>query len=323
MSASYPRLLGDVGGTNVRLALHASDDAPIAHIVTLSCKDFDGPLQAIEHYLAEVLPLSGGVRPRSGVVGIANPILGDRISMTNAHWAFSISDLRDALGLDDLIFLNDFTALALSLPGLPAADLVQVGGTEPMPGKAKALLGAGTGLGVSGLVPVPGSDMWVPLEGEGGHVTLPAFDDDEARLIATMRTFLPGHISAERGALSGQGLQALYKAHALLAGVALEDLSPADITQRGLDGTCAHCVATLNAFCAMLGTVAADLAVTLGAQGGVYIGGGIVPRLGEFFAKSPFRARFESKGRFNAYLARIPVYVIHSAYPALIGASRA
>jgi glucokinase len=323
MSATYPRLLGDVGGTNVRLALHAAADAPITHILTLSCKDFEGPLQAIEHYLAQVLPQTGGVRPRSGVVGIANPILGDRISMTNAHWAFSISELRDALGLDTLSFLNDFTVLALSLPGLPASDLVQVGGTEPMPGKAKALLGAGTGLGVSGLVPVPGQDLWVPLEGEGGHVTLPAFNAEEGRVIDAMRAFLPDHVSAERGALSGQGLQALYKAHASLAGVAPEDLSPADVTQRGLDGSCAHCVAALNSFCAMLGTVAADLAMTLGAQGGVYIGGGIVPRLGEFFARSPFRARFESKGRFNAYLARIPVYVIHSAYPALIGASRA
>lgn len=323
MSASYPRLLGDVGGTNARLALQQAPDAPIEHIVNLPCKDFPGPREAIEHYLQQVLPRTGGQRPCAGVVGIANPILGDRIALTNAHWAFSISELRDALGLSSLVFLNDFTVLALSLPGLPAADLVQVGGTEPMPGKAKALLGAGTGLGVSGLVPVPGQDLWVPLEGEGGHVTLPAFDEDEARVIGALRTLLPDHVSAERGALSGQGIQALYQAHCLLAGVAHANLSPADVTQHALDGTDVECVAALNTFCAMMGTVAADLALTLGAQGGVYIGGGIVPKLGDFFLRSPFRARFERKGRFGDYLARIPVYVIHSAYPALIGASRA
>jgi glucokinase len=321
MSTPYPRLLGDVGGTNARLALQSAPDAPIEHIVNLSCKDFAGPQEAIEHYLAQVLPKAGGVRPRSGVIGIANPILGDSISMTNAHWAFSISALRDALGLVDLRFLNDFTALALSLPALPAADLVQVGGGPAMPCMAKALVGAGTGLGVSGLLPVAGSDRWVPLEGEGGHVTLPAFDEHEAAVISVLRDTY-GHVSAER-ALSGPGLLALYQAHARLAGLPAEDLSPADVSQRGLDGSCPLSVAALNTFCAMLGTVAADMAVTLGAQGGVYIGGGIVPRLGEFFARSPFRARFESKGRFNAYLARIPVYVIHSAYPALIGASRA
>jgi glucokinase len=323
MSASYPRLLGDVGGTNARLALQQAPDAPIEHIVNLPCKDFAGPQQAIEHYLAQVLPHTSGMRPRSGVVGIANPILGDHIALTNAHWAFSISALRDALGLESLRFLNDFTVLALSLPGLPASDLVQVGGTEPMPDKAKALLGAGTGLGVSGLVPVPGTGRWVPLEGEGGHVTLPAFDEEEARVLSALRALLPGHVSAERGALSGQGLQALYQAHCHLAGAEAGALSPADVTQHALDGSDPHCVAALNTFCAMMGTVAADLALTLGAQGGVYIGGGIVPKLGDFFLHSPFRARFESKGRFGAYLARIPVYVIHSAYPALIGASRA
>lgn len=325
MTAIYPKLLGDVGGTNARLALQSAPGAPIEHIVNLSCKDFAGPQQAIEHYLAQVLPQAGGVRPRSGCVGIANPILGDSVRMTNAHWAFSISALRDAVGLSELRFLNDFTALALSLPALPEVDLVQVGGGEPMPGKAKALLGAGTGLGVSGLLPSP-DGQWVPIEGEGGHVTLPAFNDEEARLLSVMRQAQAGdghpHVSAERGALSGPGLVALYRAHAQLAGRPAEDLSPADVSQRGLDGSCPLSLAALHSFCAFMGTVAADLAVTLGAQGGVYVGGGIVPRLGAFFGRSAFRERFESKGRFSAYLARVPVYVIHSAYPALIGASR-
>jgi glucokinase len=318
--SDFPKLLGDVGGTNARLALQSAPGAPIEHIVNLACGDFAGPREAIVHYLEQVLPLAGCGVPRTGVIGIANPILGDEVKMTNAHWAFSISRLRDALGLSSLRFINDFTALALSLPALPAHELKQVGGGEPMPGKALALVGAGTGLGVSGLIPASG-DLWVPIEGEGGHVTLPAFDADETRVIEVLRTLFP-HVSAER-ALSGPGLVALYHAHAQLQGAVPEPLSPADVSQRGVEGSCALCVAALNSFCAMLGTVAADLAVTLGAQGGVYVGGGVVPRLGAFFERSPFRARFESKGRFGPYLQRIPVYVIHSPFPALIGASRA
>lgn len=318
--SDFPKLLGDVGGTNVRLALQVALGAPVTHTVNLACADYPGPLQAILHYLERVLPQAGCGVPRTGVIGIANPIVGDEVQMTNAHWAFSIDRLRDALGLRHLRFINDFTALALSLPALQGHERVQVGGGEPVPGKAMALVGAGTGLGVSGLIPV-GPDRWVPLEGEGGHVTLPAWDADEAQLIEVMRHQHP-HVSAER-ALSGPGLVALYQAHATLRGLVPEALSPADVSQRGLDGRCPLCLAALDSFCAMLGTVAADLALTLGARGGVYVGGGIVPRLGAHFGRSPFRARFEAKGRFGPYLQRIPVYVIQAPFSALIGASRA
>jgi len=312
---TFPRLVGDIGGTNARFATLLAPDRELEQVLTLPCGDFAGPREAIEHYLAR----TGLPRPRWCAFGIANPVDGDEVRMTNHHWAFSIRALQDALGLTQLLVLNDFTALAMALPALTSADLAQIGGGSPAPRRAIGLLGAGTGLGISGLVPC-GND-YAPIEGEGGHVTLAAIDAHEAALIAWLATRFP-HVSAER-VLSGPGLAALYQAEAAVAGRTPEDLGPAEISARAIAGTCPVCVATLDTFCAMLGTVAANLALVLGARGGIYIGGGIVPKLGDFFARSPFRARFEQKGRFSDYLARIPTYVIKAPYPGLLGAARA
>jgi glucokinase len=168
---------------------------------------------------------------------------------------------------------------------------------------------------------VPGG--WVPLQGEGGHVSLAAATPREAAVLDQLRQ-RHGHASAER-AVCGPGLEALHEALSRVDGVG--DSSPlpaAEISARALAATDARCAETLSLFCAFLGSVAGNLALTLGARGGVYIGGGIVPRLGESFARSPFRARFEDKGRFRGYLAAIPVYVIDTPdSPALRGAAQA
>lgn len=320
---AYPRLVGDIGGTNARFATIAGAGGGLDHILTLPCADFPGPAEAIAHYLQR----TGQARPRWCAFGIANPVDGDDVRMTNHHWAFSIRALREELGLQRLLVLNDFAALALAIPGLVPDDVVQVGGGAPVPRRAIGLLGAGTGLGVSGLM--PSGEGYLPLEGEGGHVTLPAADAQEAAIIAWLRTRFP-HVSAER-VLSGPGLVSLYEAHAALAAPAAERLTASAaerltasvVSARGLDGSCPLCAAALHSFCAMLGTVAGNLALVLGAKGGIYIGGGIVPKLGAFFARSAFRARFEQKGRFSGYLARIPTYVIQAPYPALLGAAQA
>jgi glucokinase len=316
----HPKLLGDIGGTNVRLALQLTPDAPISHILALTLQDFAGPQEAIEHYLEQVGAQTGPLRPRTACLGMAGPVLGDRVALFNAPWAFSTEALRQALGLQSLRILNDFTALALALPVLPPDELVQIGGEPLAPGMTKGLMGAGTGLGVSALLPAPGG-AWAPMAGEGGHVTLPASDESEARMLQMLRARY-GHVSAER-VLSGSGLVVLYETHAQLSGRAADTLTPADITERGLSGQCDLCEAALDSFCAFFGTIAANVAVTVGAQGGFYIGGGIVPKLGDFFVRSGFRARFDAKGRYSDYLRRIPVFVIHSPYPALLGASRA
>jgi glucokinase len=240
--------------------------------------------------------------------------------MTNHHWAFSIEEMRQGLGLQRLLVLNDFTALAMSLPSLMEQDVRQVGAGRAVPKAPRALLGAGTGLGVSGLLSSDGGRL-VPVNGEGGHVTLAAANDREAAVLATLRRRF-GHVSAER-ALSGPGLVHLHDAVCELSGREPPPRAPADVTQAALAGRDVHCEEALALFCSFLGNVAGNLALTLGARGGVYIGGGIVPRLGDWFDRSDFRVRFEDKGRFKAYLADIPTLVVQAAHPALLGAARA
>ena len=314
-SQNFPRLVGDIGGTNIRLAvITAAGEAP-AQIRSFACSSFPGLDAAILHYLAtEHLAL-----PPVAAFGIATPLAGDAVRMTNHAWAFSIEALRLALGFERLVFINDFTALALALPHLQRADIQQIGGGTPQPNAPLALLGAGTGLGVSGLIPCGAG--WQPLAGEGGHVSLAAGNAREAAIIAVLAARF-GHVSAER-ALSGPGIAALHDAIRQLEGAPPCQLDSREISARALAGSCPYCSEALEVFCALLGSVAADLALTLGARGGVYVGGGIVPALGAYFARSGFRARFEAKGRFSAYLAGIPTYVIRAPYAALSGADEA
>lgn len=314
--APYPRLLADIGGTNARFAWIAEDGAHIDQVQVLPCARHASLADAVRHYL----DLKGLTNPRSMAMGIATPVVGDLVRMTNHHWSFSQQALQAELGLDLVLVLNDFTALALALPSLPASQLRQIGGGAPMAERPKALLGPGTGLGVSGLV--PSATGWVALAGEGGHITLAAHDDREEALIRHLRQRY-GHVSAER-ALCGAGLVALYDAVCCLDGRETETLLPSDVSTRGLAGNDAACAEALSHFCAFLGSVAGDLALTLGAHGGVYIGGGIAPRLGDYLVASRLRERFEDKGRFQSYLAGIPLLIIDAdVSPALEGAARA
>lgn len=317
-SKGYPRLLGDVGGTNARLAWQAAPEAELEHVTVLPARDHPSLEAAIRHFLRE----RGLPPPVEAAIGMANPVEGDEVRMTNHHWSFSINGMRDALGLQRLAVVNDFTALALALPTLGSQDLRQLGGGTASPTAPRALIGAGTGLGVSGLLPA-GPGRWVPLAGEGGHVTLAATTPREASVVAWLQARF-GHASAER-AVSGQGLENLYQALSALDGVVAPALAAAEISQRGLSPSPdRRCAEALALFCAFLGTVAGNLALTLGAGGGVYLGGGIVPRLGSFLGQSEFRARFEAKGRFSDWLRKVPVFVIQSEIsPALRGAAQA
>ncbi len=313
-----PRLLGDVGGTNARFAWQDADGAPLRDVATLPTADHPTIAAALRAYLSGV----GRSAPPWCAIGIANPITGDDIRMTNSHWSFSIDAVRQELGFDRLVVINDFTALALALPDLPDDELRQVGGRAAEPAMPKALIGPGTGLGVSGLVPGARDGEWRALQGEGGHVTLAASSAREAAVLQHLRDRL-GHASAER-ALSGQGLEALFETICALDGGASNLLPAAEITGRALAASDARCIEVVDLFCGFLGSVAGNLTLTLGARGGLYIGGGIVPRLGEAFGRSRFRACFEAKGRFSSYLEPIPAFVICAQVsPALLGAARA
>jgi len=313
-SLARPRLLADIGGTNARFALEMPSGL-IEAVAVLSCRDYPHLADAMHAYLdrPDVVALGGGAIRAAGIA-IANPVEGDEIRMTNHHWKFSQSAIRREFDFEHLVLVNDFKALAMALPFLTIDQKRQVGGGLPR-GGVLGLVGAGTGLGVSGLLCAGG--QWVALDSEGGHVSFAPFNEKEAAILQfAWREHR--HVSAER-LMSGIGLETVYRACAELAALPPLALSVPDIVGRGLTGACPVCVETIESFCEMLGTVASNLALTLGAKAGIYIGGGIVPRLGERFAQSGFRQRFEQKGRFSDYLKQIPTYVIAADYPAFIG----
>jgi glucokinase len=317
LHAAGARLLADIGGTNARFALELGPGR-IGHIEVLACASHATLADALRAYLALPSVAAAGTI-RHAAIAIANPVMGDMVRMTNHHWEFSIEAMRRECGFDSFVVVNDFEALAMSLPRLGEGDKRQVGGGAPIAGAPVGLLGAGTGLGVSGLIPAAAGQGWTALRSEGGHVTFaPANPTEVAILQYAWREF--EHVSAER-LLSGAGVELIHRALAQHRGIAAETLDAAEISRRALAGECALCDEVLETFCGVLGTVAGNLAVTLGAQGGVYIGGGIVPRLGERFGRSCFRRRFEQKGRFAAYLAAVPTYVITAEYPAFLGVS--
>jgi glucokinase len=300
-----PRMLADIGGTYARFTLETAPGV-FERAATLRCADHADFRAAVGAYLA-TLPPGPQWRIRHAAVAIANPVDGDDVRMTNYHWQFSIEAMREKLRFDTLVVVNDFTALAMALPRLGRQDRRQVGGGQAREHSVIGILGAGSGLGVSGLI--PSDDGAIALGTEGGHASFAPRDERELAILAFASKLHP-HVSFER-LLSGPGLELVYRALAERAGVrAAKGLSAPEITRRALAASDPVCVQTVDAFCAMLGTAAANLAVTLGALGGIYIGGGIVPRLGTLFDRSPFRQRFEDKGRFSGYLAQIPTWVI-------------
>jgi glucokinase len=304
-------LVADVGATNARFGL-VSPKGAVLHTRTLAVADHPTIGDSITAYLGErgALPM-----PHQGAIAIASTITGDRVAMTNHPWSFSIAALKSQLGFDRLEVINDFTALALALPHLSPEDRRPIGGGASSAGAPIGVLGPGSGLGVSGLIPA--SAGWIALAGEGGHATMAPATDRESAVLDRMRRHFD-HVSAER-ILSGPGLVNLYNTLAMLDGVPSKGYTAAQITDPAIGAADPLCAEATSLFCAMLGTMAGNLALTLGARGGIYIGGGIVPRLGQRFAESPFRARFEAKGRFSQYLAAIPTYVVTHPLPAFLG----
>jgi glucokinase len=307
-----PRLIADIGGLYARFAIETSY-GEFAQQRSLRCADFPSFEAAMAAYLASLksAPVA------HAALAIANPVDGDQVRMTNYHWQFSIEETRVNLGLDTLVVVNDFTSLAMALPRLGPQDFRQVGPGQAVKNSVIGLLGSGSGLGVSGLI--PSGDGWTSLGSEGGHASFAPSDAREAAVLTYMwRQF--DHVSFER-LLSGPGLEQTYMAIAELNKTQVKALSAPEITRCALEDKDPLCTQTLEVFCNMLGTAASNLALTLGATGGIYIGGSIVPRLGEFFDRSGFRSRFEQKGRFANYVGQIPTFVITAPEATFLGAS--
>lgn len=308
-------LIGDVGATHTRVGLVDVAGDALSHLAVYLNSGFTGLKALLRTYLQE----TRGRCPANAILAVAAPVAGDEVQMVNLAWGFSREGLRRALGLERLEVMNDFTAIAWSLPQLGLGDRCPIGSPTEGPRGTLGVLGPGTGLGVSALV--PNGDGWMPIATEGGHVTLPAMNDDEAAVVGDLRSQF-GHCSAER-VLSGPGLVALYGSLRRLAGHEPDHDSsvptPEVVTARALSGEDVYAVQAFALFFRFLGTVASNLALSLGARGGIYLAGGILPRIAGALMASDFRARFADKGRYRAYLEAIPIFLITHPHPALLG----
>ena len=304
-------LVGDVGGTNVRIALCEIKSGKISHAKTFLTSKYNSLKSVIYDYLNEQ-----NKEIHDACIAIACPVTDDFISMTNHHWRFSKYNLKKDIGFSNLEIINDFTAISMAIPMLSSDNIIQFGGKKPIKYKPIAIYGAGTGLGVSHLIYA--DKQWISIPGEGGHVDFAANSEEENKILNILRDEL-GHVSAER-VLSGTGLVNLYRAIVKSENRIPEILKPNNVSERALADTCIYCQRALSLFCIIMGRFGGNLALNLGTLGGVYIAGGIVPRFLDFFKESGFRSAFEDKGRFRDYLARIPVYMITHNQPGLLGA---
>jgi len=303
-------VLADVGGTNVRFAVLAGSQlGGIEHLSVADFPQFNDALDAFLSRRTDIGPV------RHALFGVAGVVDGGRCTLTNSAWTVDADELRVRFGFADVHLVNDFEAVAWALPHFGSNELRKLGGGDPKVGAPMLALGPGTGLGVAAYVPRD-QDGFV-LHTEAGHTTLPSGSVREDAILGILRKRY-GHVSAER-VLSGQGLENLYRAIATLDSLSVPARSAAEITKMGLTGSCVASRAAIDAFCAILGEVAGNLALALAAQGGVFIAGGIALHLRDYLAQSQFRARFEAKGRMSSYVAPIPAFLILHGDPAFVG----
>ncbi len=307
-------LVADIGATHARFALAEADARDIAPDVMMVAG-----IASLEEALSRFLDTKGvaAASLAGAVLCAAGPMRPDgSISMTNCPWVVDGDVIRRTHAFPFVRILNDLTAAALGLLRLSSDDVEQIGGDTPEGLSPKAILAPGTGLGVSGLIP-GANGQWTALASEGGHVDLAPHNEREIAVVFhLLRT--AGHASPER-VLSGPGLETLYETLGALDGTAPQAKPAAvDIVNAAKRGE-AQAQEAVQFFCGWLGAVAGDLALTLGARGGVYIAGGIVPQWGALFDRAHFRRRFEAKGRFNDYLKPIPTFLVARGDLALLG----
>jgi len=311
MSAPFKQtLLGDIGATNARFSLLANGAfGPIANFEVARYARFPDVVAAFLDMRRDQAQVT------DALFAVAGPVEGERSKLTNCAWIIDGDELRATFRLAKVRVVNDFAATAYSLPSLAAADLYAIGDGRAVAGAPMAVLGPGTGLGVACFV--PGAKEAVVIAGEGGHATFAAATAREDAVVDSLRRRF-GHVSAER-VVSGTGLENLYRAIAALDQNDVPARDAAEITKLALDGGCRTAVAALDMFCAFLGSFSGNVALTFGARGGVYIAGGIAPRIVAFMARSQFRRRFEDKGRLRPYLEAIPSSVIVHPAAAFMG----
>lgn len=309
---SRQAIVGDIGGTHARLAIADVDELAITNFVVFRSKMFASLKDIVAAYI-ESIPY----RPRMAAFGIAGPTGSATFRPTNLPWSFTYDELKAAAGVEHLLVINDFEALARALPSLTDHDLNRISGDQPAEGATKVVLGPGTGLGVAGLASSPSG--WVAVASEGGHMSFPCENQEELAIVDRMRED-GGHVSFER-LISGPGLARLYEVLGSMKGQEVEPLPVPDIVKRALAKDDALAEEALGLFVNWLGRFAGDVALAYGARGGIYVGGGIVPRILDLMKDGTFRTAFLSKGRLASFLEQIPVYVIRAHDAGLRGAA--
>lgn len=305
-------MVGDIGGTNARFGIGGHPKDGLKWVNTYKTGDYPNILEAISDFLKDG---RGGIT--EACLGVASPILGDRVKLTHSHWEFSLGDLKEQLGLQRLLVINDYEAMARSLPYLSPDEVLEIGPSRQRDQeKPMAILGPGTGLGMAALIPHQGG--FVPLVTEGGHASLSATSPREWQIMEIIRS-QKGHVCQE-DLVSGQGLSNLYGALAQAEGLDEAFLKAEDVCQKAYETNCPVALEALDMFWGLLGSIAGDFALTTGALGGVYISGGIVPRYQEQWQQSCFRDRFLAKGSYKFYMEKIPTYLVVAEQPALRGA---
>ena len=305
------KFVADVGGTNIRLA--RVTDTGVTDIKKYRCRDFASIDLAIQAYFDE----HSDYQFTQGCIAIACPVLGDQVEMTNHSWVFSQQALQSQLRLTSLYVINDFTAVAHSLPTLSDAQVIQIGQGTTKPQGNIAVFGPGTGLGVEHITMTAAG--WQTLDGEGGHTDFAPVDETDIIIWRHLQKS-HGRASAEE-VMSGRGIMNIYQALAEAQGAEVVYTDPAQVTERALDQSCGICEATLTQFCRIMGSFAGNLALNMATTGGVFIGGGIANRFADFIERSDFRARFEAKGQMKHYVKDIPTYLIAEPDHGLLGAS--
>jgi len=305
-------LVADIGGTNARFAIADLASLELQDIRTFATAEHKTLADAMRAYLKDEPQ-----KVAHAGLAVAAPLLEDTVTLTNAAWTFKQSTLAQEAGLDAAFVFNDFEAQAYALPGLTAAELHPLGGGTAVERAPKVVLGPGTGLGVASLV--WSAAGWVPVSGEGGHQTFPAENERELAILERMRKGLE-RLSVER-ALSGPGLADIYRAVAASYGFSDAEHTPSEVEQLAIAGEDDMAVQALDYFVKWLARFAGDMALAFGARGGVYLGGGIAPKMLARLEQADFREEFERKGRMTPYVQAIPIQVIVSDYPGLKGAA--
>lgn len=312
-SNSIINLVADIGGTNLRIGI--TDDAGNISLLTVyRCSDYSGLADVIKDFLTKNQLTE---KQLNACLAIACPVDNDLVKMTNLPWQFSKAQLKAELGLNTLLLINDYTAIAHAIPLLSDDQKVQIGQGKQVESAPISICGPGTGLGVANLV--SDGERWISIGGEGGHVDFAPIDQQEAKIFDYLLTKYQ-HVSYEQ-LLSGLGIEQIYQALASINAVDVEALPAQEISAKALNNECDLCQETLAQFCRTLGSFAGNLALILGSFGGVYIAGGIVPRFIEFLNNSEFRRRFEEKGRLSGFNRDIPTYVITESQPGILGAA--